>query len=108
MASTLEAVRQQAELHGETRVSRIVLRIGTLAGVDPVALRFAFDALHPGTVAADAVLDLEAVPARARCGPCARAFAAEPGFIFRCPTCGEYSGDLLAGRELGIARLEFS
>ena len=107
MESALDAVRQQAVKHGATRVSRIVLRIGTLSGVDLDALRFAYEALVPGGIAAGAVLEIETVAARARCAACQVEFGVERGFIFQCPRCGEYSGDIRAGRELGIARLEF-
>lgn len=107
MESTLDAIRHQAVKHGATRVSRIVLRIGTLAGVDQDALRFAYEALAPCTIAAGAVLEIETVPARAHCAACQTEFGVERGFIFQCPSCGEYSGDIRAGRELGIARLEF-
>jgi hydrogenase nickel incorporation protein HypA/HybF len=107
MESALEAIRHQAVKHGATRVSRIVLRIGALAGVDPDALRFAYEALAPSSIAAGAELEIESVPARARCAACGTEFGVDRGFIFRCPQCGEYSGDIRAGRELGIARLEF-
>ncbi len=107
MQSALDAIRQQAVKHGATRVSRIVLRIGTLAGVDLDALRFAYEALAPGGPADGAVLEIESVPARARCASCHAEFGAGRGFIFQCPHCGDYSGDIRAGRELGIARLEF-
>lgn len=107
MTSALEAIRQQAGQHGAKRVSRIVLRIGALAGVDEAALRFAYEALAPDSIAAGAVLDIESVPARAHCAACHTDFGAGRGFIFQCPRCGGYSGDLRAGRELGIARLEF-
>jgi len=107
MQSALDAIRHQAQQHGAARVSRIVLRIGALAGVDHEALRFAFEALAPGGIASDAVLEIEAVPARARCASCHTEFGVDRGFIFQCPRCGEYSGDIRAGRELGIARLEF-
>jgi len=107
MESALDAIRHQAVKHGATRVSKIVLRIGTLAGVDQEALRFAYDALSPHSVAAGAVLEIETVPARAHCPNCGTEFGVERGFIFQCPQCGEYSGDIRAGKELGIARLEF-
>ncbi len=107
MESALDAIRQQAAIHGATRVSRIVLRIGTLAGVDEDALRFAYEALAPSSIAAGAVLEIETVPARAHCAACGTDFGAGRGFIFTCPACGGFSGDIRAGRELGIARLEF-
>ena len=107
MQSALDAIRQQAVKHGATRVSRIVLRIGTLAGVDIDALRFAYEALTPGGLADGAVLEIESVPARAYCATCQAEFGAGRGFIFECPHCHAFSGEIRAGRELGIARLEF-
>jgi hydrogenase nickel incorporation protein HypA/HybF len=108
MESALDAIRHEAGKHGATGVTRIVLRIGTLSGVDCDALRFAYEALAPGSIAAGATLEIITVPARARCAPCGLEFGVERGFIFQCPNCGEFSGQVLAGRELGIARLEFT
>ena len=39
MQSALEAITAQAKLHHAARVERIVLRIGTLAGVDLIFTR---------------------------------------------------------------------
>ena len=107
MESALDAVRHEAAKHGATRVSRIVLRIGTLAGVDREALRFAYEALAPTSIANGALLEIESVPARARCNACAKEFGVTHGFIFQCPQCGEFCDDIRQGRELAIARLEF-
>ena len=107
MESALAAVRDEAAKHGATRVSRIVLRIGMLTGVDHEALRFAYEALTPATLADGAVLEIESVPARAHCAACAREFSVTQGFILQCPQCGEFCGDIRQGRELAIARLEF-
>ncbi len=108
MASALDAVHRQTAREGAARVERIVLRIGTLAGVDVDALRFAYEALAPGSPAEGAVLEIEQVPARAWCRRCDVEFGASPGLIFQCPFCHDYSGEIRAGRELGIARLEFT
>ena len=108
IASALETVRREAAARQATRVHRVVLRIGSLAGVDPEALRFAYDSLAPGTIAADAVLDIETVVARAHCAACNADFAIESGFIFTCPQCRALSAQVCAGRELELARLEFS
>jgi len=107
MESALSAIRQQAEKHGATRVTRIVLRIGTLSGVDVDALRFAYEALAPYTIAAGAELEIESGAARARCAACGEEFGVGRGFVFECPKCREFSGDIRQGRELDLARLEF-
>lgn len=108
MASAMDAVLEQARAHGATRVHRIVLRIGALAGVEPESLRFAFDAVTRETIAAEATLEVDAVPARAYCAACADEFAVEGGFVVSCPRCGCLSGDLRRGRELELSRIEMS
>lgn len=104
LATVLDCARAA---HAE-RVHRIRLRIGTLAGVDADALRFAFDAVVAGTPAAGATLDIDVVPASAYCATCRCDFTPASGFIFACPVCSGLSADLRAGRELELSRIEMS
>jgi hydrogenase nickel incorporation protein HypA/HybF len=106
--STLAVIRREAHAHGAERVLRVTLRIGAISGVEPEALRFAFEAVTPGSVAAGAALEIELVPALAHCRSCDADFTIESGFIFECPRCRSISGDVRSGRELELARLEFS
>ncbi len=108
MESAIEEVLAQASDHHAGRVHRIVLRVGALSGVEPDALRLAFDASTRGTAADGAELDIESVPARGRCPDCNLEFAVESDFIFTCPRCCHISGELVQGRELELARIEMS
>jgi hydrogenase nickel incorporation protein HypA/HybF len=108
METAMEAVLAQAREHQATQVHRIVLRVGALSGVEPDALRLAFDSVIKGTPAAGADLDLETVPARGRCTDCDLEFDVQSDFIFTCPKCGRISGELVQGRELELARIEMS
>ena len=107
--SLMEAVREQAleqaSRHGGGRIVAISLRIGSLAGVEPEALRFAFTVVMEGTIAEQSRLVIEAVPAVCFCGPCAQPFPA-PGGDCECPRCGAISLELLQGRELELRSLE--
>ena len=108
MTSAMDTVLQQARTRGAHQVHRIVLRVGALAGVEPEALRFAFDVVTRDTLAAGSALQVDTVPARAHCAACAADFAAAGGFVFSCPRCGQLSGDLRQGRELELAQIEMS
>ena len=108
MASAMDTVLAQARSHGASRVHLIVLRIGALSGVQPEALRFAFDVVAKGTPADGATLEIDMVPARARCPDCDLEFEPDSGFIFTCPKCSRICGELSAGRELELARIEVS
>ncbi len=109
--SLMEAVRElaleQARTHGAERITAISLRIGSLAGVEPEALRFAHELVMAGTAAEGAVLRIQAVPARFACEPCQQSFQAEQGDGL-CPRCGALSRQLLQGRELELTSLELS
>ncbi len=104
----MDAVLEQARARGATRVHRIVLRIGALSGVEPEALRFAFDVVTRKTMASEASLEVEPVPARAYCAACASEFEADGSVILSCPRCGNFSGDIRQGRELELAQIEMS
>jgi hydrogenase nickel incorporation protein HypA/HybF len=108
MESALAIVGREARTHGAARVERVTLRVGAISGAEPEALRFAFEALSPGTIAAGAELVIEIVPARAHCAECNADFTIESGFLFECPKCRAFSGDVRSGRELDLSRLEFS
>lgn len=109
--SLMEAVRdlalERAQQHGAGRITVVGLRIGTLAGVEPEALEFAFPVAMAGTMAAGARLVIETVQALCRCGACGLSFEAFDG-VCECPACGAISRDLLQGRELELASLELA
>jgi hydrogenase nickel incorporation protein HypA/HybF len=109
MESALALVRCHAEQNKARQVSRIVLRIGALAGVEPESLRFAFDVMSRGTTAEGAIFDIESVPVAVYCVFCNQEFSvATGGFIFTCPTCGDLCGEIRRGRELELSRIEMS
>jgi hydrogenase nickel incorporation protein HypA/HybF len=105
MDSALNLALESAQKEGANRILAIRLRIGALSGVVPDALRFAFDALTPGTLAEGAELAIDDVQARFWCAACAREFEAED-LLSDCPECHQPSGELRAGREMELAAVE--
>jgi hydrogenase nickel incorporation protein HypA/HybF len=105
MESALALALDRTQQAGGTRIFMMRLRIGALSGVVPDALRFAFDTVVTGTPAEGAALEIDCVPARFWCSPCAREFEGED-MLAQCPECQRPSGELRAGRELELASLE--
>ena len=108
MSSTIELVEQQARANSASKVHRITLKIGAISGVEIESLKFAYEVVTHGTVAAGSVLEIIEVAARAHCKKCAVDFAIERNPIFACPQCGDYSGDVRQGRELELTQIEMS
>lgn len=104
--SIAEAVAARAAEHRATRVTRVRLRIGEASGIVTDSLTACFEmlaALDP--LLEGARLVIEATPHRARCHRCATDFSVV-SYVARCPTCGEWSGDIISGTELQILDIE--
>lgn len=84
--SLMEAVRDQAlaaaRAEGASRITAISLRIGSLAGVEPEALRFAHTVVMAGTIASGAELRIEVVIASFFVSPVSRASIANRAIVF--------------------------
>ena len=87
------------------QVRRVRLRIGTLQRVVPDSLQFSFQLVADGTPAAEAILELEELPARLRCKPCAAVseFRAPP---FQCRQCGAHDVEIVSGDEVLVDGVE--
>ena len=90
---------------GEQRITALRLRVGTLSGAVPDAMRFAWDVVSRDTIAAGARLEIESLPAAGWCAVCQVEFECAD-FLNECPRCHNLSGDLRRGRELDIAAVE--
>lgn len=105
MESALDLALAHAREAGAHRIHTIQLRIGTLSGVVPEALDFAFDALRNGTLASDAKLLVEYAPATFWCTACADVFEST-NMLAECPACGSISRELRSGREMELSSME--
>ncbi len=105
--SLLREVERAAAANGSRDVTRIVVAIGPLAGVDGALLARAFDVARGGTIAAHAALDIEAVPVRVRCRICA-AETQTPANRLLCGRCASWQVDLRSGAELLLKRVEMT
>jgi|SRR5215469_6137225 len=103
--SMLEAVEAEAVRHLGAKPSKVGLKIGELAAVDPDALRFGFEILVRDTALEGLQLEIEFCPRRHRCLDCGTEFSVKD-FDFRCPACRSTRNDCVSGDQLEIAYLE--
>ena len=104
--SLVSALVQRAEAEARTRrstaVTRLRVRIGALAGVEPELLASAFTLCREGLLR-DASLEIETAEAVWACPSCDTALAA--GAVLRCPGCG-LPARLVSGDELMLEQIE--
>ena len=84
MQSALDIAKQQAQAAGATKIYEIRLRVGQMSGVVPEALEHAFTVLKDGTMAEEASLIVDYVPAVCWCSACRREFELT-GLFCVCP-----------------------
>jgi hydrogenase nickel incorporation protein HypA/HybF len=105
MDSLGQRVLEVAAQQGAEQVLAIHLRIGSLSGVDPQALRFAAEVVLAGTCAEGAALTSEEIQAACWCDPCGAEFGVTVSGCV-CPVCGALSHRLLRGRDLSLVSLD--
>jgi|SRR5271165_551651 len=103
--SILDGVASEVRRRPGSRPVKVGVRIGELAGIDPDALRFAFDALTLETELQGLELDIEYREPRSRCRDCSQEFVVR-NFELQCPGCGGSNARVISGDELEFAYLE--
>jgi len=87
------------------KVRRIHLQVGKLQRMVPDSLEFSFQLVAEGTLAAEAVLEIEEVSAYFRCMPCGiESELNQPPFI--CPRCGAPDVEMVSGDQVLVDAVE--
>ena len=108
-ASAAEAILRivvpEARSRGADRVARIRLVVGEATGYMEESLAFFFGAMAKGGPAEGAVLEIEYVKTRLRCGSCAEEYD-RAGWSFSCPRCGGPGSLTGSGDEFYVDSIE--
>ena len=94
----LEAAQNQ-------KVRRVRLQVGRLQAVVPESLEFSFQLAASDTPAADAVIELEEIPARLHCRLCG-AMSEIDLPPFNCRHCGASDIEIISGDEMLVDAVE--
>ncbi len=105
VSSLFEVIDRQVARHGIRKVSRVRLKVGDFALVEPMTLRACFEVFAEGTVVEGAELVIQGVPIMARCHMCGLEFEVK-NYDFRCLSCASSRVDMLSGKELHIDSLD--
>lgn len=103
VAALLEQVEAEARARRATRVHRVVLRLGSVSGVDRELLATAYSTFRQGSICEAAELAIVPVEARWSCPHCGTEVA-RPGRL-RCGAC-DRPARLAAGDEIVLERIE--
>jgi hydrogenase nickel incorporation protein HypA/HybF len=105
--SIVDAVEAKASEYNAARVKAVRLKIGEASGVATDSLTFCFEMLASmESTLSGAKLLIDTMPHRAYCRHCNREFSVM-NFVAQCPTCKEWSNEIVTGTELQILEMEF-
>lgn len=104
MQNLIETTLQTIKNRNIIRVDRVVISIGKFANVLPDALSFAFQAMTQDGIMKGAKLEIEYLPAVARCEACGYEYQADL-FPFICPVCKSRIFVLISGEEVYIQNI---
>jgi hydrogenase nickel incorporation protein HypA/HybF len=102
--SIVDLAEEEALKANAVSISKIEVEVGTMAGIDPDALLFAWDSVIQGTMAQQSALIIHAIEAEAHCLECGTDFPAEHFFV-QCPHCNSFRYQITKGKELRISSL---
>lgn len=98
-------VTQVAEQNNALSVTRIIIDLGPLSGIEAPLLQQAFPIASAGTIARDALLETHTLPIRIRCNICANENEASINQLL-CRRCGSWQTTLLSGDEMLLKSIE--
>ena len=88
------------------RVPSLTVRVGSMSGVEPEALSFAWEVTREQGPFPEAELRIETVAARAACDGCGADFFLREGEGC-CGTCGPVGFHLVEGTEIEVTRIQW-
>lgn len=103
--SLLREVERIARENRAQRVTRIVVTVGPLSGVEPGLLQNAYPIAVAGTVAEQAEFVIDVSEVVVRCTQCGAESPAKPNRLL-CGECGDYRTNLVSGDEMVLQSLE--
>jgi len=101
----MDIVNEQLLVNNLSRVTKIGMRVGKLAAIEPASLKFCFEIITRDSRAEGAVLEIDSVPIRHRCNDCQLDFILDE-LDFICPHCMGNRLEIISGRELQVVELE--
>ena len=103
--SVLQLVEETARREQAQKVKLVVLEIGRLSSVETEALKFCFDAVTRGSIAAGAAVEIVDVDGSGWCMDCAETVPLAE-IWGACPRCGGHGVQATGGTEMRVKEIE--
>ncbi|MDY0123224.1 hydrogenase/urease nickel incorporation protein HypA [Sulfurimonas sp.] len=103
--SLIDSCEEHARKNNAKKVTKVVVKIGILSGVEPHLLHKAYEMFRLGTICHEAELVLNLQKVKVHCNVCGVVEELDKN-EFICPKCGSYDIKVLDGEEMYLMSLE--
>jgi hydrogenase nickel incorporation protein HypA/HybF len=103
--SIITQVTQIAHENDAQAVTKVIVQIGPLSGIEAPLLEHAFPIASAGSIAQDAALETQTLAIRVRCNICGNENEAPVNKLL-CSACGSWQTSLLSGDEMLLKSIE--
>lgn len=103
--SLLSLIEENAVENEAISVSKVVVKIGKLSGIEPHLLKMAFDTFKEGTICDKAEMEMIIQDVIAFCEDCEKEFVIKDN-RFVCPECKGFNLKILDGEDMYLMKLE--
>ena len=103
--SLLNSCEENAAEHNATKVTKVVVKIGVMSGVEPELLRTAFETFKESTICKEAVFVINSQSVVIKCNKCLIESVLE-SLEYYCPRCGSMDIEILDGEDMYLMQME--
>ncbi|MEA3383518.1 MAG: hydrogenase maturation nickel metallochaperone HypA [Campylobacterota bacterium] len=103
--SLLDSCEENVKANDATKVTKVVVKIGVMSGVEPDLLKTAFDTFKDETVCGGAEFILNIQPVVIKCNKCNTQSTLKKHH-YCCPKCESVELDIIDGEEMFLMSLE--
>lgn len=98
-------VLEAAKREKLSRVTKVNVIFGQMIQIVPDIFRFAFSETVRDSIAEDALVEIEIMPVKMKCGECKNEFRVSDN-SFTCDVCGSADLEFIQGKELYVKSIE--
>ncbi len=103
--SLLDSCDENAKTNDAKKVTKVVVKIGVMSGVEPDLLQTAFDTFKEETICHEAEFIINMQPILIKCHKCNEESTLEKN-EYSCPKCQSVELDVIDGEEMYLMQLE--
>jgi hydrogenase nickel incorporation protein HypA/HybF len=107
LCQSVISIAEKTPKDSSKQIAKVIVKIGTLAGVDIESFEFWFPVAAKDSVLEQAKLEIVIEEAQAKCNNCDQLFKLTKLYE-QCPNCGSFEKDIRKGKDMLVESIVFN